>query len=40
MKRRDLLALGAAMLCTGTSVSRALAQAKYPDRPIKLVATG
>ena len=37
MKRRDLLALGAAMLCTGTSVSRALAQAKYPDRPIKLV---
>src|SRR5260370_3291860 len=37
MKRRDLLALGAAMLCTGTSVSRTLAQAKYPDRPIKLV---
>src|SRR5260370_18391136 len=37
MKRRDFLALGAAMLCTGTTVSRALAQAKYPDRPIKLV---
>ncbi len=37
MKRRDLLAFGAAMLCTGTTVSRALAQAKYPDRPIKLV---
>src|SRR5260370_38376685 len=37
MKRRDLLAFGAAMLCPGSSVSRALAQAKYPDRPIKLV---
>ncbi len=41
MKRRDLLAFGAAMLCTATTVSRALAQAKsadkYPDRPIKLV---
>src|SRR6266849_4208028 len=37
MRRRDLLAFGAAMLCTGTTVSRALAQAKYPDRPIKLV---
>jgi tripartite-type tricarboxylate transporter receptor subunit TctC len=37
MKRRDLLALGAAILCTGTAVSRARAQAKYPDRPIKLV---
>src|SRR6266852_2868954 len=37
MKRRDLLTFGAAMLCTGTTVSRALAQAKYPDRPIKLV---
>jgi tripartite-type tricarboxylate transporter receptor subunit TctC len=37
MKRRDLLAFGAAMLCTGTGVSRALAQAKYPDHPIKLV---
>src|SRR5215468_1030622 len=36
MRRRDLLAF-AAMLCTGTTVSRALAQAKYPDRPIKLV---
>ena len=37
MKRRDLLAFGAAILCTGTTVSRTLAQAKYPDRPIKLV---
>jgi tripartite-type tricarboxylate transporter receptor subunit TctC len=38
MKRRDLLAYGAAMLCTGpTAVSGAFAQAKYPDRPIKLV---
>jgi tripartite-type tricarboxylate transporter receptor subunit TctC len=38
MKRRDLLAFGATMLCIGaTAVSRALAQAKYPDRPIKLV---
>jgi tripartite-type tricarboxylate transporter receptor subunit TctC len=37
MKRRDLLAFGAAMLCIGTRGSRALAQAKYPDRPIKLV---
>ncbi len=38
MKRRDLLAYGAATLCFGTTAaSRALAQAKYPDRPIKLV---
>jgi len=37
MRRRDLLAFGAAMVCTGTTVSPALAQAKYPDRPIKLV---
>lgn len=37
MKRRDLLAFGATMLCIGTTASRALAQAKYPDRPIKLV---
>src|SRR5579871_5946976 len=37
MKRRDLLAFGATMLCLGTTVPRALAQAKYPDRPIKLV---
>jgi tripartite-type tricarboxylate transporter receptor subunit TctC len=36
MRRRDVLAFGATMLCTGT-VSRAVAQAKYPDRPIKLV---
>ena len=38
MKRRDLLAYGAAMLCIGTTArSRAFAQARYPDRPIKLV---
>jgi tripartite-type tricarboxylate transporter receptor subunit TctC len=38
MKRRDLLAYGAATLCFGTTAaSRAFAQAKYPDRPIKLV---
>jgi tripartite-type tricarboxylate transporter receptor subunit TctC len=38
MKRRDLLAYGAAMLCIGTTLApRAFAQAKYPDRPIKLV---
>jgi tripartite-type tricarboxylate transporter receptor subunit TctC len=38
MKRRDLLAYGAATLCIGTTAaSRAFAQAKYPDRPIKLV---
>jgi tripartite-type tricarboxylate transporter receptor subunit TctC len=38
MKRRDFLAYGAAMLCIGTTAaSRAFAQAKYPDRPIKLV---
>src|SRR6266849_9685394 len=37
MRRRDLLAFGAAMLCTGTTVSRALAQAQYPERPIQLV---
>ena len=37
MKRRDLLAFGATMLCIGTTSSRTLAQAKYPDRPIKLV---
>jgi tripartite-type tricarboxylate transporter receptor subunit TctC len=37
MNRRDVFAFGAAMLCTGTTSSRALAQAKYPDRPIKLI---
>jgi tripartite-type tricarboxylate transporter receptor subunit TctC len=37
MRRRDLLAYGAAMLCVGTTPARAFAQAKYPDRPIKLV---
>jgi tripartite-type tricarboxylate transporter receptor subunit TctC len=37
MKRRSVLAFGAVVLFTGTAVSRSLAQAKYPDRPIKLV---
>ncbi len=37
MRRRDVLAVGAAMLCSGRTLSPALAQAKYPDRPIKLV---
>jgi tripartite-type tricarboxylate transporter receptor subunit TctC len=37
MKRRDVLTLGAAALCAGAVMPRALAQAKYPDRPIKLV---
>jgi tripartite-type tricarboxylate transporter receptor subunit TctC len=38
MKRRDVLTLGAAALCAGAAMPRpALAQAKYPDRPIKLV---
>jgi tripartite-type tricarboxylate transporter receptor subunit TctC len=37
MKRRDVLAFAAAMLFTGTAVSRSLAQVRYPDRPIKLV---
>jgi tripartite-type tricarboxylate transporter receptor subunit TctC len=37
MKRRDLLAFGAAMLCASATTRRAIAQAKYPDRPIKLV---
>ncbi|HSV23603.1 MAG TPA: tripartite tricarboxylate transporter substrate binding protein [Xanthobacteraceae bacterium] len=38
MKRRDLLACFAAVLCAGASMLRpVLAQAKYPDRPIKLV---
>jgi tripartite-type tricarboxylate transporter receptor subunit TctC len=37
MKRRSVLVFGATVLFTGTAVSRALAQAKYPDRPIKLV---
>ena len=38
MKRRDLLALGAGRLVGAGAVhARALAQAKYPDRPIRLV---
>jgi tripartite-type tricarboxylate transporter receptor subunit TctC len=38
MKRRDLLTFGAAALVAGAAMPRpALAQAKYPDRPIKLV---
>jgi tripartite-type tricarboxylate transporter receptor subunit TctC len=37
MKRRDLLAFGATVLYIGATASRSLAQAKYPDRPIKLV---
>src|SRR5450631_4404247 len=36
MKRRDVL-LCAAALAAGAAVPRALAQAKYPERPIKLV---
>src|SRR5262252_2904360 len=37
MRRRDVLAFGAAMLCIDAPVSHAPAQAKYPDRPIKLI---
>ena len=37
MKRRDVLTLGIAALGAGVALPRALAQAKYPDRPIKLV---
>ena len=37
MNRRDVLTLGASALCAGAAAPRALAQAKYPDRPIKLV---
>lgn len=38
MKRRDILAYLTASLCAGAAMPRpALAQAKYPDRPIKLV---
>src|SRR5882724_6978827 len=37
MKRRDVLALGAAALCAGAATTRALAQAKFPERPIKLI---
>jgi tripartite-type tricarboxylate transporter receptor subunit TctC len=37
MNRRDVLAVVAATLCAGGAMPRARAQAKYPDRPIKLV---
>ena len=37
MKRREVLTLGIAALGAGVALPRALAQAKYPDRPIKLV---
>src|ERR1700757_362153 len=37
MKRRDVLTLSAATLVVAAAMPRALAQAKYPDRPIKLV---
>jgi len=37
MRRRDGLASGIVILCAGATGSRVLAQAKYPDRPIKLV---
>src|SRR5215475_8512596 len=38
MNRRDVLALGAAALCAPAAIPKpAFAQAKYPDRPIKLV---
>ena len=38
MKRRDVLALGlSAAALGGLAPRQALAQAKYPDRPIKLV---
>lgn len=37
MKRRDLLALGVVALLASTLPRDALAQTKYPDRPIRLV---
>ena len=37
MKRRDVVTLGAAALVAGATMPRAFAQARYPDRPIKLV---
>jgi tripartite-type tricarboxylate transporter receptor subunit TctC len=37
MMRRDLLTGGAVMLFSIAAGSRALAQSKYPDRPIKLI---
>src|SRR5581483_5386019 len=37
IRRRDVLALGAAGLCASLARSPALAQAKFPERPIKLV---
>jgi tripartite-type tricarboxylate transporter receptor subunit TctC len=38
MKRRDLFALGVAILCTRTlSGNDAIAQSRYPNRPIRLI---
>jgi tripartite-type tricarboxylate transporter receptor subunit TctC len=37
MKRRDLLVLGAAALSASALTRDALAQAKYPDRPIRFI---
>jgi tripartite-type tricarboxylate transporter receptor subunit TctC len=38
MRRRDLLALGAGALATRSlTLQSAVAQSKYPDRPIRLV---
>jgi tripartite-type tricarboxylate transporter receptor subunit TctC len=37
MKRRDLLALGAAALSASALTHEALTQPKYPDRPIRLI---
>ncbi len=37
MKRRDLLALGVVALSASAVTHRALAQSKYPDRPIRLI---
>ena len=37
MKRRDLLTLGAGALSASALAQHALAQSKYPDRPIRLV---
>jgi tripartite-type tricarboxylate transporter receptor subunit TctC len=37
MRRRDVLALGLAGLCASKAPRAALAQARYPDRPIRLV---
>jgi tripartite-type tricarboxylate transporter receptor subunit TctC len=37
MKRREVLALGLSAALGGLAPRHALAQAKYPDRPIKLI---